>query len=315
MAADELHNIRDGIPRVRSGPIQWLSNSIRTTIEETVSKHERRAWRIKSEKDLKEFACHNCAIVSDGSFSAFFKYSEAAEAQRQFDIELSDLQTLSKRTGVLIPRPIDIVGVENGWLLVMEALEPIERGSHQWRQIGATLARIHRVKGDRCGFETNGFYGPLSQDNTHMQDWVAFYRERRLIPRLRMAIDSGNLPSSLISKVEALIKRLPELCGPEVAPSLLHGDAQQNNFITTAEGTFVIDPSVYYGNPEMDLALLDSFQPVPDAVFEGYREELPIDSGFFERRNLWRVPLYLAAVTIEGSMHLNRLSDALEGYL
>jgi fructosamine-3-kinase len=302
-------------PKGGSGPIRWLSNARRTSIEETVSEYKRRAWNIRFGKDLRDLACHRCAIVSDGSFAVFFKYSEGADAKRQFEIELSDLQTLSKKTGVLVPRPIDIVRAENGWLLIMEALETIQRESRQWRQIGATLACIHRVKGDSCGFERHGFLGPLIQDNTPTQNWATFYRERRLLPRLRVAIDSGNIPASVVSRVEMLTRRLPELCGPEITPSLLHGDAQQNNFISTADGIFVIDPAVYYGNPEMDLALIDSFQPVPDAVFDGYRDEMPIDSGFFERRNLWRVPLYLAAVAIEGSIHLNRLTDALGRYL
>jgi protein-ribulosamine 3-kinase len=144
---------------------------------------------------------------------------------------------------------------------------------------------------------------------------MTFYREHRLWPRLRLAIDSGNLPSSVASQVEKLIARLPELCGPEIMPALLHGDAQQNNFISTAEGTFVIDPAVYYGNPEIDLALIDSFQPVPDDVLNGYREEMPIDPGFFERRDLWRVSIYLAAVTVEGPMRLYRLTSALQRYL
>ncbi len=65
-----------------------------------------------------------------------------------------------------------------------------------------------------------------------------------------------------------------------------HGDAQQNNFISTDRGAVVIDPAVYYGNPEMDLAYVDYFQAVPDDVLDGYRDELPIDAGFRERRDL-----------------------------
>ena len=309
------NNFIPGVPQVRFEPIKWLSNTLRSTIEDTVSEHVEREWRIRSESDLSEFACHPCAIVSDGSFDVFFKYSEATDAKRQFEVELSGLQTLSKKAGVLIPQPIDIEPVEGGTLLVMEALKAIERGPRQWKQLGETLARIHRVKGDSCGFETNGFWGPLYQINTPAKNWMTFYREQRLWPLLRTAIDSGNIPNSVVSKVERLITRLPELSGPETTPTLLHGDAQQNNFVSTAEGTYVIDPAVYYGNPEIDLALIDSFQPVPDAVFDGYREEMPIDSGFSERRDLWRIPLYLAAVAIEGPMHLNQLTDALRTYL
>jgi fructosamine-3-kinase len=304
-----------GIPRVRPGPIRWLSNPLRTSIEEAAIKNIGREWRISNESDLSEFAYHRCAIVSDDSFAVFFKYSEEADARYKFEIELSDLQTLSKKSEVLIPRPIDIIQIDNGTVLIMEALEAVQRGPRQWREIGVTLARIHRVRGDAHGFQRYGFWGPLHQDNTPAESWETFFRKRRLLPLLKIAIDSGNVPASVISEVETLIARLPGLCGPEIKPSLLHGDAQQNNFISTTGGTYVIDPAVYYGNPEMDLALIDSFQPVPDDVFDAYRAEMPIDQGFIERRDLWRIPLYLAAVALEGPMHLKRLTDAIQKYV
>jgi len=303
-----------GMPRVRYGPIQWLTEPVRAAVEAAVGQYSDRGWRIIYERDLSEFACHHCAIVSDSSLSAFFKYSEAPEAQRQFEIELGGLRTLSRLAGVAVPQPRGIVPVEGGTLLIMEALDVIVRGLPQWRDMGAALARIHRVKGNSCGLETDGFWGPLHQDNTPSLSWATFFAERRLAPLLRTAVDSGSVPSSVASDVEKLIPRLPELCGPEVTPTLLHGDAQQNNFICTAEGTFVIDPAMHYGNPEFDLALIDAFQPAPDDVFGSYREEMPIDSGFSERRDLWRIPLYLAAVALEGPMHLNKLTEALRRY-
>ncbi len=72
---------------------------------------------------------------------------------------------------------------------------------------------------------------------------------------------------------------------------------------------------MHYGHPEADLALLDAFQPVPEDVFDGYREILPIDPDFLDRRELLRIPLYLAAVALEGEMFLPRLTEAIEGYL
>lgn len=77
----------------------------------------------------------------------------------------------------------------------------------------------------------------------------------------------------------------------------------------------VIDPAVYFGNPEIDLAYIDYFQPVPDEVFAAYREGMPIEPGFTSRRNLWRISAYLAAVEVEGRQHLDKLVDAVQGYL
>jgi len=264
---------------------------------------------------MNEFACHPSAILLGEGLSVFVKLSEAANGRDQFEVELAGLQYLSDRSGVLIPSPIGIVPVEGGVILALEAVQAIERKEEQWREIGRTLARIHKIKGDQCGLDRQGYFGPLYQDNRPTQDWLTFYIERRLWPCLIGAIDSGNLPTEVIRQVEKLILHLPDLCIPETEPSLLHGDAQQNNFINTQAGAMVIDPAVYYGNPEIDLASIDIFQIVPDDVFEGYQEILPIDSGFRERRDLWRIRAYLAVVTVEGAGYLNQLTRAIQHYL
>jgi protein-ribulosamine 3-kinase len=312
---DTTNYDKPGGPLRGAGSMRLLDEPLRASLEDVVSRYAERPWRVKSARDMSDLACHPCGILSDGSFAVFAKYGEGPEAQLQFETELAGLQYLSAHTGAMVPTLIGIVPVPGGALLVMEALDAVDRGPLQWKQIGQALARIHRVQSNRCGFHMNGFIGSLRQDNTPTRDWATFYAERRLRPRLKVAVDSGNLPSSVASQVETLIKRVPELCGPEPTPVLLHGDAQQNNFISTAQGAFVIDPAIYYGNPEIDLALIDCFQPAPDDVFDGYREEMPIDSGFWERRGLWRISLYLAAVALEGPIHLSRLANALEPYL
>jgi fructosamine-3-kinase len=199
--------------------------------------------------------------------------------------------------------------------MVVEAVTAVERTSIQWREIGRTLAQIHRVKGNAYGLDSHNYFGPLYQDNRPMSDWSTFYAERRLFPRLMGAVNAGHMPTTAIQQAEKLISRLPDLCGPEVAPTLLHGDAQHHNFVSTSEGTVVIDLAVYYGHPEIDLAYVDYFHPMPEDVFLGYQEELPIDSGFYERRDLWRVYGYLAAVEVEGAPYLGKLLEAMQKYL
>jgi protein-ribulosamine 3-kinase len=307
---NKAHQTQDRIPSVR-----LARDPLCIPVEQAVSEHKGRQWTIKDARDMTEFACHHSAILSDGSYAVFAKFSEAANGLEQFEIELAGLRLLSERSGVLTPTPIGIVPVAGGSILILEAVQAVDRAPRHWRQIGQTLARIHKIKGDRYGLETHGYFGPLYQDNTPMNDWPTFYAERRLWPGLRLAIDSENIPPVVVRQVEKLISRLPELCGPEVVPSLLHGDAQQNNFISTEMGAVVIDPAVYYGNPEVDLACVDYFQAVPDDVFDGYRDELPIDPGFRERRGLWRVWGYLAAVTVEGPGHLGRLTEAVKKYI
>jgi protein-ribulosamine 3-kinase len=287
-------------------------------IERFVGNHLGHSWHITCFENLDDFASHPCALLSDGRYSVFAKFSHAANALDQFETELNSLKLLADLSGVAIPPPIGVVVAEEGVVLLLEAVAAVDRTAQHWRHMGQALARIHRVKGQQFGLHTHGYFGPIYQDNRPVigNDWVTFYAERRLWPRLIGAIDSGHLPTKVARKVEKLMARLPNLCGPAIQPTLIHGDAQKNNFISTPTQAVVIDSSsVHFGHPEIDLAYMDYFEPVPQDVFEGYAEVLPIDPGFAERRNLWRVSGYLAVVSNGGPKYVSWLVNAVDPYL
>jgi len=296
-------------------PIPLLADQLRIPVEHAISEYIGERWAVKRFRDMNDFSSHPSAIFSDDAYSVFVKFSQAANGLEQFETELKGLQLLSKLSGVMTPTPIGNIEVEGGVVMVLEAVQSVERTSVQWRQIGQALARIHRIKGQQYGLESHNYFGPFYQDNRSLSDWSTFYAERRLWPRLMGAINAGHMPTTAIHQVEKLVARLPQLCGPEVTPTLLHGDAQHHNFVSTADGAVVIDPAVYYGHPEIDLAYVDYFHPMPEDVFLGYQDELPINPGFYERRDLWCVYGYLAAVEVEGTPYLGKLLDAVQKYL
>jgi fructosamine-3-kinase len=292
-----------------------LTGAYRIPIEQCVSDYLGRVWRVTGVQDKADEASHPAAILSDETGAVFVKLGEGRLARDQLKQELAGLRLLTERGGALTPAVIGNIPVEGGALVVMEAVQVIQRERAHWRQIGAALAQLHRARGDQFGLETHCYWGSLYQNNSPLLDWPEFFWERRLAPRLRAAIDSGRLPFDLVPKVETLRDRLPSLCGPKVEPSLLHGDAHQNNFLSTARGPFMIDPSVYYGHPEIDLAHVDFFAPVSDELFRGYQALAPLDPGFQNRRDLWRIPTWLAMVQVAGPQHLNDLTAALQPYL
>jgi fructosamine-3-kinase len=291
-----------------------LRDDLRLALKRHVSAFLGRAWHVTGARDCSDDASHPAAILSGDAFSIFVKLGAGELALDQFSRELAGLRTLSERAGALTPRGIGVVQAGDEALLVLEAVEAVARTPERWRQMGRALAQIHGVKGERFGFETYAYWGSLRQDNTPHAAWVDFFRERRLLPRLRAAAASGNLPTDVAARVERLGARLPELCGPEVAPALLHGDAHQNNFLCTAAGPYLIDPAVYYGHPEMELAYIDFFAPAPTEFFSGYEELAPIDAGFVARRDLWRIPAWLAMVEVDGTRNLAALTQALGAY-
>jgi protein-ribulosamine 3-kinase len=300
-----------------------LSDPLRIPLEQSVSTHLGRPWQVQSAQDMHDAASHPAAVLSDGTFAVFVKLAEGSLAWDRATRELAGLACLTERAGVLTPPAVGAVAADGAAggaaggavLLILEAVVPVPRRRPQWRQMGQALATIHSVKGEQYGFSSHTYWGSLHQDNTPHRDWVDFFRERRLAPRLQAAVDGGHLAQDVAARVERLGERLADLCGPPVAPALLHGDAHHNNFLSSAQGPYLIDPAVYYGHPEMDLAYVDFFAPVPPAFFAGYREIASIDPSFAARRDLWRIPAWLAMVEVGGPAYLDGLLAALRRYV
>jgi len=298
-----------------------------TAIERAASEHLGRRWVSQGFTDLNDRASHPAGVLHGQPFSVFAKFSRASDARDQFAAELAGLQTLTWLAGIDTPVPVasGVVELTDGWLLLYEALPevlPRDRGRREWRSIGQALAALHKITNPRFGLgDQRGFFGPLPQDNRPVpaNRWADFYRERRITPLLRGAVDSGHLPPELAAGVDRIAARLTLVTGPDPQPTLLHGDAQQNNFVTTGATAVVIDAAPYFGHPEIDLALLDFFQPVPEDVLDAYRDIANVDPGFPSRRELWRLPSYLAIITVdgrgpEGRAAIDRLASAISAY-
>jgi protein-ribulosamine 3-kinase len=292
-----------------------LNDAIRLPVEQSVSTYLGRPWRVQTVESKLDESSHPAAILADESYAIFVKLNEGALAVDQLTQEVAGLRLLTAQAGVLTPTVIDLIAVDGGALVIMAAVRVVNRQEQQWRAMGQALAQIHQVKGAFYGLTSHCYWGSLYQDNTPLPDWPAFFWQRRLFPRLQAASASGNLPLALTTAVEQVGNRLADLCGTTIQPTLLHGDAHQNNFISTAQGPVFIDPAVYYGHPEIDLAPIDFFAPASPSFFAGYADVAPIEPGFARRRHLWLLPTWLAMVEVDGPQHLSQLRGALEAVL
>jgi fructosamine-3-kinase len=296
---------------------------VAAAIAQAVSAHAGRPWRAIGLVDLADRASHPCAILRGDGLDVFAKLSDAADGAEQFDAERRGLALVGRLAGVRVPATIGdaVLRVDDTAVLLLEALAevaPRDRGAPEWRSIGQSLARLHDVGGESFGLAgLDGHFGPLRQDNRPVVGgWAAFLRERRIEPYRAAARAAGHLPDELDRRLDRLVDRLAELVGPEPAPVLLHGDAQQHNFVSTPAGTALIDVSPYFGHAEVDLAMLDIFEPVPPDVLDAYLAVRPLAEGATARFALWRVPAHLAVIAVDGAnpfgrAFVGRLADAL----
>jgi fructosamine-3-kinase len=298
-------------------------------VKRAVEEHLGRPWTIGGFVSLNDRASHPAGIVlgaGSDDVNVFVKFGAGDEALTDFRRELDGLALLRDSGGARTALPVaqGVVPVDDGCVLVLEAVkerQSSDRTDADWRSIGTALALLHATTGPSFGLEFDGSFGPLPQINTPVETnrWADFVRLRRIGPYLDASTRSGSLPEGFGKRVHAVAERLEELGGPDPTPTLLHGDAQQNNYLCTDEGCLFVDASPFFGHPEYDLAMIDIFDPVPADVFDAYREIRGIDGGFEQRRELWRIPIYLAIAAVDGTSTFGRryvaqLDDALRAF-
>ena len=225
--------------------------------------------------------------VSDGTRSYFIK-TQNADRLAMFETEAAGLSALAAAHAVRVPLVVCLGVAAGRAYLVLEHLAFGSRGDAA--RLGRELARQHRVSARRFGAERDNWIGSTPQPNGWMDDWVAFWRERRLGFQLRLAAQNG-YGGVLTRDGEALLGRLDDFFTTyRPTPALLHGDLWGGNHGFLADGSPVIfDPASYFGDRECDLAMSELFGGFDPAFFAAYREAWPLDPGYAVRRTLYNL--------------------------
>jgi protein-ribulosamine 3-kinase len=192
--------------------------------------------------------------------------------------------------------------------IALEWLDPAPRARDFSERLGRGLAHLHHARPNgRWGWERANFIGSLPQSNDPPSSdpsttWAGFWRDRRLAPQLDLARASGRLPASE-REWERLFDRLPDLlsAGDDDGPSLVHGDLWSGNVVSAAGEPGIVDPAVYRGHREVDLAMAELFGGFDAPFFAAYREAWPQAPGYREvRRGVYQFYYLLVHVNLFG---------------
>ncbi|NLE49953.1 MAG: fructosamine kinase family protein [Chloroflexi bacterium] len=249
----------------------------------------------------------------------FVKWSREAPAS-MFPAEADGLRRLSEAGEIRIPAVIAL-GEAEGACPAYLALEWIETDGSAtdatMEDFGARLAALHRHTTSQHGLERDNFIGLLPQRNTPDPAWSAFYRDQRIRPQMEMARQRGLLPKRREDLLTRLIERLPDLLDDTaIQPALLHGDLWGGNYLVDDQGEAVlIDPAVYYGHREMDLAMTALFGGFSRRFYEAYAATYPLDPGYEDRQPLYQLYYILAHLNLFGESYGGRVDSLAARYV
>ena len=290
-------------------------------IEAAVSQTLGKPYRIDSLKSTPR-GMHKCAVFSgtlgiSTPYEVFVKLGrDRQQSPEQFRIEAWQLDYLREYSPMATPKVLGLLLEEDLPLLILEAVPAVEPQSRQdWEQIAQALASLHRVTNDRCGLETHTYLGVFRQDNSWKDSWAEFYGECRLRDTMGLAIKAGNMTAESRGAVEKLIQRLPQIAPEPESFSLLHGDPWIANLLFPGTKVVAIDCGLYYGNREIDLTTTELFKPMPPVFLEAYSYFYPLEPGYHERRDLWKINQWLGHVTLFGERYMGTLMEAVNRYL
>lgn len=212
------------------------------------------------------------------------------------------------------PIPVPTVLYSDPGLLVMSFIENDGlTGRDTQRDLAQKLAAQHAITQSNFGLDFDTVIGGLHQRNTPTSDWIAFFGTHRLLFMAETARKANRLSADLHRRIEALIPHLGDFIPTGTAPSLLHGDLWGGN-ILCHQGRIsgLIDPAIYYGDAEIELAFGTLFGDLGPEFFEHYQKFRPLQPGFFEtRRDLYNLYPLLVHVRLFGGSYLGAVDRIL----
>lgn len=181
------------------------------------------------------------------------------------------------------------------------------------RHAAELLAACHAAAGERHGLDRPTLIGSLHQPNDWEDSWIAFFAEHRVLHMAEAGLREGRVPRDVFKRIVAFADKLDGLIEEPKHPSLLHGDVWTTNVLAEGERiTAFLDPAVYHGHPEIELAFITLFSTFGGAFFERYEELRGIRPGFFEvRRDIYNLYPLLVHTRLFGLSYLGGVERVL----
>lgn len=253
---------------------------------------------------------HRALRIRTKAGESYFLKQDPGENIDVFQREAEGLEALRLEGGPVVPE-VYLVGKE---YLLLGDLQPAPRCKDFWKIFGRQLAVVHSQHNPRFGFDKDNYIGSNPQENNWMENGWDFFREKRLWNQIKWANDRLLLDTKEIHQLENLTLRLPELV-PAQPASLTHGDLWSGNLITDKNGNpALIDPAVYYGWAETDLAMAELFGHYPEDFYRAYLEINPLEKGYRSRFPIYNLYHLLNHLNLFGRGYLSQIQSILDRF-
>lgn len=253
--------------------------------------------------------------LSTLSGNFFLKWNDRKKFPGMFVSEGRGLALLREAKALAVPNVIYAGEAGSFQFILLEHIAEGKKSKTFWRDFGSGLATLHATSATAFGLDHDNYIGSLPQQNTLCVSWVDFFIEQRLKRQLQISHDGKTIDRGITEKFESLFRKLPSILTEE-PPSLLHGDLWSGNIMVSAQGNpSLIDPAVYFGHREMDLAMTKLFGGFDRSYLESYQEAYILQPGYEERFEVYNLYPLLVHLNLFGGEYFVQVAEVLKRFV
>lgn len=294
--------------------------TLENTVEEAIAQATGKRSAIRESGGIGGGCINSARRIALEDGRVFFLKSNAHPLPGMFEREAEGLKALAEASGELrVPEVVAVGGGQGSvaHFIVMEYIPSGHPAGNFYRRLGRGFALLHQEsRARRFGFHNDNYIGSTPQPNGWMEDWVGFFRHRRLGFQLELARQKGHADQRMTQLGDRLLDRLDEyIAQPDEPPCLLHGDLWSGNYLCDDLGRPVlIDPAVYYGRGEADLAMTRLFGGFDSDFYAAYHEVRPRQDGQQARNDIYQLYHLLNHLNLFGTSYLSGCLRILRRY-
>ena len=251
--------------------------------------------------------CEKILLKNNESFVVKY-YQNQKETFNSIISEKNSLSYLAKISS-LVPK----IKFNSNELLIIDYIENNNIKDKNYQIILAEeILKIHQNIKEKYGFKFDSQIGGLKQKNEFTDNWAVFFRDKRLNSIFELINNNNPMASHINQKMDKLLKNLHNFIPNNPIPRLLHGDLWAGNILyNNGKLVGLIDPGIFFGHNELEIAYLTWFNFVNEEFIKIYSNIISIEKDYFEYEPIYQLYYCLLNVHLWDRMYIKDVEKLL----
>jgi len=284
-----------------------LPDELKKSVESTLSTQCEKPVEILEKHSVGGGCINEACSLKTNIGNYFIKYNSASAYPGMFEKEAAGLKILADTNTIEIPEVKVAVTINDYAYLLLQYIETGVSSRNFWNDFGTKLADLHRNTNKYFGLDHDNYIGSLVQKNSYHPDFFSFFISQRIEPQLKEARNKGAFSHSETRYFDSLFNTLHNII-PVEKPALIHGDLWNGNYMVTADGSpCLVDPAVYYGHREADIAMTQLFGGFSPDFYGAYNQAWPMEKSWEKRMDVYNLYPLLVHVNLFGGSYARQV--------